>query len=266
MRIVIATLALLLAFPAPAQKVDPSYSLDATGTIEIAPDGTVHSYKLDKGQKHLVEQALDKGVRSWRFEPVTVDGRPVIARTRMRVLLEAVPLPSGDYALKIAKVIFGQPGSRNKLRPPRYPMEAAQASLSARVLLVLKVDSQGNVERVHVEQTSLGARASNEKIAQGWRKRFEQASISAAKQWKFDISEYLGDEPAGTSVRVPVEYLIGRDTDNRWRGFIPGPRYPAPWVTTSAIADQSAGELANGELQPLDSRFRLKNDVVGTML
>lgn len=83
MRVLIAALVLLLALPAGAQaQVEPEYSLDATGEIQIAPDGSVHSYKLDKGQKPMVEQALDKSIRHWRFEPITVEGRPVIAQTR----------------------------------------------------------------------------------------------------------------------------------------------------------------------------------------
>lgn len=69
------------------------------------------------------------------------------------------------------------------MRPPRYPTEAAMAGLGARVVLVLKLDRAGKAVQQHVEQTSLSARAANEKVAEDWRRRFEQVSIAAAKHW-----------------------------------------------------------------------------------
>jgi len=269
-RVLIAALVLLLALPAGAQaQAEPEYSLDATGEIQIAPDGSVHSYKLDKGQKPMVEQALDKSIRHWRFEPITVEGRPVIAQTRMRITLQARPAANGDYELKVSNVQFGEPGRRNKMRPPRYPTEAAMAGLGARVVLVLKLDRAGKVVQQHVEQTSLSARAANEKVAEDWRRRFEQVSIAAAKHWTFDLTEIVDGKTSESSVRVPVEFFTSRGRggrDNTWSRFIPGPKHPVPWVDPATLASQTGDDLGNGDVQPLDSRFKLKGDVVGTML
>lgn len=268
MKALIVMVALALSLPVAAQRpAEREFSLNATGDIEIAADGTVHTYKLDKGQKPLIEQALDKSIRGWRFEPILVDGRPVIAKTRMRIVLDAHPIIGGDYALKVSNVWFGEPGRSNKLRPPRYPTDAAMANLGARVVLVLKLDREGNVVQQHVEQISLSARAANENIAESWRRKFEQASIAAAKRWKFDVTEVINGETVAGSVRVPVDYMMGSGSvDNKWRAFVPGPKHPVPWVSSEAIASQNGEGLGDGDVQPLDSRFKLKTNLVGTML
>lgn len=269
LRILCTLLVLLLAWPATAQRpIHAEYVLDVTGDIEIAPDGSVHSYAFDPGLSPEVAKVVGGSVNDWRFEPIAIEGRPVIAKTRMRLSLRAVPVAE-EFRLQVSNVWFGEPERRHQMAPPRYPADAARIGLGARVVLVLKLDAEGNVDRVHPEQISLAARAPNEKIAERWRRRFEQSSAAAARQWEFSVSEIIDGKPVGTTVRVPVEYVIAtsRNRDDTWRAFLPGPKRPVPWVTDSSIAgvDRSS-ELAEGGLQPLESRFKLQTDVVGTTL
>lgn len=242
-------------------------SMTVTGHIEIAPDGSLHTYQLDKGLSPAVEQLVEKNLRQWRFEPITVEGRPVIARTRLRLMLSAEEIADG-YQLRVENVWFGEPTRTSKMRPPQYPAQAAYAGLGARVILVLRLDASGKVIDVHPEQTSLGAIAKNEKQAEEWRGVFEKVSVAAARRWKFDVTEVIGGAPVETSsVRVPVDFeMMGKTSDNRWRGFVPGPRRPAPWVTDEIAATQSIDDLGADDTQPLDSRFKLKTQIVGALL
>ncbi|MBW3549733.1 MAG: energy transducer TonB [Proteobacteria bacterium] len=262
---VTVALTLSLAPPAPAQEQLAVYRLEAAGRIEIAPDGSVHDLQLEAGHKATVAQALTKSIRGWRFEPITQDGKPVIASTRLRLELEARPATDGDYRLFIDKVHFGEPGQNHQLNPPRYPRDAVRAGVSGRVVLVLKLDGAGNVERVHVEQTSLDPHASS-RYAKRWRERFEQASVASARNWKFDMTETIAGEPVGASVRVPVDYAFRRGHGKAWQAYVPGPYRPVPWVSADTVAATQADELGNGEVQALDSRFELKSDVVGHAL
>ena len=73
------------------------------------------------------------------------------------------------------------------------------------------------------------------------------------------------------SVRVPVTYTLTDrhkpDVDGKWQAFVPGPLRPIPWVTPETIAAQSGSDtLKDGDAQPLNSRFKLKDQVVGTTL
>lgn len=247
------------------QGAKPELSMTVTGHIEIGPDGNLHTYRLDEGITPAVEQAVAQNLRSWSFEPITVDGRPVIAKTRMRLNLSAEKIAEG-YQLRVENVWFGEPYRTSRVTPPRYPVAAARANLGARVLLVLKLDASGNVTDVHVEQTSLSAKAKDERSAERWRAIFEKPSIAAAWSWTFDVTEIIGDAPVDvSSVRVPVEFAMTNWSDNRWYGFIPGPRRSAPWVMEQASA-QTIDNLSGNDTQPLDSRFRLKMPIIGALL
>lgn len=255
---------LLTSLPALSQST-VEYSLDATGTIEIGPDGAVLDYRLDKGQTPAVAAALDQSIRGWRFEPILQDGRAVIATTRMRLALVATPVGAGDYGLKVANVWFGEPDRKIMPAPPRYPHAAVRNGVAARVVLVLRLDDRGNVTDVHTEQVSLNISQPEGIRVERWRRTFEEATVAKARTWKFAITELVDGQPARhTSVRVPVEFAQGRPGDNHWRGFVPGPRHPIPWGDPSLAGLDPA--LGNDDLQPLDSRFKLATPLVGTML
>lgn len=264
--IALLMLALLASLPARSQSSAVEYSMDAAGTIDIGPDGAVLDYRLDKNQKPDVAAALDQSIRGWRFEPILVDGRAVIATTRMRLALVATPMAAGDYALKVNDVRFGEPDRRSQLAPPRYPQAALKHGVAARVVLVLRLDEQGNVTDVHTEQVSLNLAQPQGHRIERWRRTFEEATAAKAMTWKFAITELVDGQPAPhTSVRIPVDYIRGgRGSENDWRGLVPGPRHPVPWGGDN-LADLDP-ELGNGDMQPLDSRFKLTTPLLGTLL
>lgn len=213
-----------------------------------------------------IDKALDTRIRSWKFEPITVDGRPVIAKTRMTLILQAAAA-EGGYAFRMDRVWFGSPKQRSTTKPPRYPEDALRAGVGAKVMLVLRLDAAGNVVDVHGEQVSLAGRAPNEKIAEGWRRKFLAPTVAAAKRWKYEVSETIGGEAVGSTVRVPITFTVGRTKPtDRWNAFIPGPHHPAPWVAADSLATEGMDRLRDGDLQALDSRFKLKSDVAGTLL
>ena len=79
--------------------------------------------------------------------------------------------------------------------------------------------------------------------------------------------EYVLTE-SGTEF-VPVVFAISTHAprDGHWKGYIPGPIEPVPWMSQGQLADnQAASDLKDGESLSLDSRFKLKNDVIGKTL
>lgn len=263
-----ALLALLLPLAVIAEKPLPIYELQATGEIRIGPDGHVRDYELKSDLSPAIAEIVDRQVRSWTFDPILVDGKPVIAETRLALGLEAMPSGDGKYALRIEHVWFGQPTQEHQMEPPRYPMSAARTGLGAKVVLVLRLDPQGNVIDVFPEQTSLTASGS-ERMAKKWREIFEKTSIAAARKWKFEITETIGGKPIESTIRVPVTFIMDDDRKpaTRWQAFVPGPVHPVPWVDSDSLATgPSRDTLEDGDLQSLSSRFKLKQDVVGKVL
>lgn len=79
---------------------DPEYSVQARenriqGTVEmsvvVGPDGLVRESKVEKSLGYgLDEQAL-KALQQWRFEPATVDGKPVAVRINVQMSFRIYP-------------------------------------------------------------------------------------------------------------------------------------------------------------------------------
>jgi hypothetical protein len=250
----------------------PVIELTARGEIQIAPDGHVSDYQLKTKLAPSVAEALDRAVRGWRFEPVLVDGRAVVAKTTMSIQLHGEPKSGDTYSLSVSGVNFGVL-TKAKQVPPEYPHDAVQARLGARVVLHLQIDADGNVVKALPGQTSLTMRARSEHEAELWRRRFEKASIAAALQWHYDPSESVDGKPmANRYALAPIVFnVIDGPSDpgpQGWVAYVPGPVHPAPWDKAVAAGNdqQRFAQLTNGETASANSNFRLKDDVVGKAL
>jgi outer membrane biosynthesis protein TonB len=253
----------LLLLPLLGMAAQPmTYEMEAVGDIEIGPDGTVKDYRLDENLPKGVVRAVDRSVRLWKFEPIQVDGRPVIATTRMRLGLTAVPMEGDNFALKVTNVWFGEPQRRQALAPPLYPPAMQRAYIEGKVSLILKLDAGGNVMDVMPEQTSLSKDVKG-KAANRWRRMLEESSVAAARSWKFTPTETVDGEATPSLIRVPVVFTMG----GQWKGFIPGPIQPIPWLIRESVASQAMRDtLEDGQAQPLASRFKLAQEVIDTTL
>lgn len=257
-----------------AQKGKPILEMSAAGEVQIAPDGHVSAYTLRSKFDPVVAGLIEKNVLGWHFEPILVDGKPVVAKTAVNLHLTAAPIAGveGQYSIRIADVRFGEPRRSGHMPAPRYPREAVDVHLGARVLLYLHLDESGNVVEVQPYQISLDARAPSEREAESWRRVFEKSSVAAAKEWHFDLTETVDGKALGTTVIVPIEYAVSNSrsivpSEGKWKGYVPGPVHPAPWVHKTQLADnQDPSTLREGEALSIDSRFKLKEDVVGKAL
>jgi hypothetical protein len=263
MRHIAATLALLcLPLMALADSVPPR-ELIADAELRIAADGTVAGYHLDGWLEQDLARALEKQVTSWRFEPAQVDGHPAEARTHVLVTLQPKQLAPGTAVWQITDVSVGEPAlARRRLLMPDYPLAALRAHLGARVVVVVRLNAAGKITAVHAEQTSLTS-PGNDTLAAQWREIFEDVTLRAAKGWKFRPVESVAGAPVGTTIRIPVVFVYYGDRAHR---YYPGPIVPAPWLVPAAGDDAARDALAEGEIEPLESRVRLSDDVVGRTL
>jgi TonB family protein len=263
-------LGLLFAASVVVAAPQPEFELSTSGEIVINADGSVRSYALKgKSLGKPVDELVQKNVKSWRFEPVLKDGKPVAAKTVMSLTLLAKPVGE-DYVISVNDVSFGRSEATSNIVPPRYPADAIRERLGARVMLAVKLDAQGNVLDVHPHQTSL-SKGGTEARARRWRRLFETASVDAVKAWKFKPGEEIDGQPIGNTVMVPISFAITegsrrKSLDDQWRAYLPGPVTPAPWVDAAAAGKVDTDALVQGEGAALDSRFRLLSDVVGKTL
>ena len=148
-------------------------SMLVTGQVRIEPDGSVSGWELDRRDTlpEVVTELIDRAVPAWRFEPVLVDGKPAKVEAAMSLRLVANRLDDGDYQVSVRSSYFGDDAKGSEgmvkegradetvhaiqMRPPSYPPQAAKAGIRGTVYLVLRIDREGTVDDVFVEQVNL---------------------------------------------------------------------------------------------------------------
>ena len=247
-------------------------SMLVTGHVDIDRSGQVVAHVLDQPDKlpSYVVSLIERAVPSLRFEPILVDGAPVLARAKMSVRLVAKPTgeADGNMQLRIASAHFGEEYSdtdrtsvrRSNLRPPRYPMNIAQIGGKGTVYLLVKVGRDGTVVDAVSEQvnlTALGHARQMEMI----RDTLSRAAIdNALKHWRFMPPEE--GEEAGREywvVRVPIDFRLQDDREagyGTWSAYHPGQQQRPVWAAP-VPPGFSPDTLVAGGMTPETSRFRL---------
>lgn len=261
----LATLLLsMFAAVAAAQSKD-ALRLDVAGEVAIDKTGSVYDYQIKTLLTPEVKAVVDRAVRSWKFEPVVVDGEPVYAKNGMRLSLLASRVDAG-YRLRVERVRFSGSRKAKNMAPPKYPKAAQRAALSATVLMAVRIDERGEVTDAVAAQSSLDGVRANKKVSESWLKEFEAVSLAAAKKWKFEPVDPASGGAKVTTQLVPVEFRIDSPSSlEGWRYASTGTYKPIPWLPAEEQAYDATG-LKQGESLALDGGFKLKQDVVGKAL
>jgi len=240
-------------------------SMLLTGTIVVAPDGSVSSYVIDKAEKlpPAVTGLIAESIPKWKFEPTLLGGKPVAAKANMSLRLVAKPMGDDKYSVGISGTQFGQnvPGESITYKDqvaPTYPHQAARSRVSGTVYLLLRVGRQGQVQEAVAEQVNLVVAGNDEEMEQ-WRKMLAESALAAARKWTFNLpisGEHVNDEY--WVARVPVVYGLKRydeirgDDYGEWQPYVPGPKQPVPWIDDPRLLTGSADALPDGGIHPLE--------------
>lgn len=247
-------------------------SLLVTGTIDIGTDGVAVEHRLDQPEKlpELVRDLVARTVREMRFEPVLIDNKPVKVRARMGMRVVARQLQDGGYQLRVAATSFGDAGEdkaervvRDKLQPPEYPAAASMRGIRGTVYLVLKIDRQGAVQDLAVEQVNLTI-VRNERQMQRAREWLASASLDAARHWTFRIPTRgeAVDDPFW-EIRIPIDFKSWDHKDvayGQWEAYVPGPRMRPSWIDPDE-APQDPDAMIAGSLYQAGKGPRLQRPV-----
>ena len=244
-------------------------SMLVAGHINIEPDGTVSQVGLDQQEKlppGVVEWVRASALK-WRFEPVLRDGKAIRMRAPMSVRLVARKRDDGQYLIQIRNADFqgkydpSDPANVGfiKMRLPKYPDEASWSRISGTVYLRVKVERDGSVADVAVEQVNLRFIAAEDNMRRA-RNVLAKNAVAAARNWTFRIpSEGPSAAQASWDVRVPLCYSLDQsalrgEEYGRWYSYIPGPLQHVPWVSATSVAGSSPDALADDGVYPADSR------------
>lgn len=219
-------------------------SMLVTGSITVAPDGSVKNYEVDHpGQlPPEVVSLIERNVPLWRFLPVLRDGRPVFAKATMSLRVLARPVGEHQHEVSIGGTNFGRPSANDEAagksisykqrRAPGYPMAAVQARVSGTVYLLLAINPQGLVDKAAAEQVNLDVLGGDHEMSR-WRSMLANAATGAAREWTFNVP-VAADHAAAADrlVRVPVTFRFTTATRQygSWHLYVPGPRVIPAWA------------------------------------
>lgn len=268
------TLARDLAIEAPvlATRVD--------GWIEVGPDGRVAGYEAITTLGEPLASRLRSMVEAFRFEPVLVDGRPVLARARMRLALVASELPDRSLRVAVENVTFPDPdGTERPADAPvltvarrtavRYPEAVAGTGLCARVLVAVQANPDGSLREVGVRQSALLHARGSERQVQDALAHFENAALQGISRWQLAVANpekraLTADVLTGL---VAVEFQVDGGPEPRpgtWAWETRSARRDAVWLDARlaarlpGVGDVSGQEAMAGLREP---RLKLRTDL-----
>lgn len=226
------------------------FTAKVDGGLTIGPQGDVLEVRLDDvdWMGEAVVQGYRQKILAWRFEPVLENGKPVATTGEMELDLVAVrDEASGTAQFAIERVTFpDNPGRKalaekqEPLRRPVYPDIAARNGIGARVVLVARVNADGETEDVAVEHLVLtGPNPGNhaKRMASG----FERSTVAAARYWRL-----RGIKP-GDLVRVPVKFAMAgvAPPPPGWERVTLVPLKSPRWLVQARSANEAIVELAD---------------------
>lgn len=248
-------------------------SLLVSGTITIAPDGSVKAHALEPSAPlgDTLTAFLDNAIGRWRFEPVVVDGSVVTAKVPMSLRLIAQPADDGKVNISIASTYFGNGQERAdsedvrsvKLTPPTYPKRAMHMGGKGTVYLIVQVGRDGRVINVGAEQVNLRVLGNESEMAM-LRKQLTDASLRAARGWTFNPPT-TGIESIKDTwlVRVPVDFVLSdlgqkKPLKGTWDSYVPGPRNTdMPWAREELQTAGSPDAVPDSGVFPLRQGAKL---------
>ena len=257
-RFILAALCVLLpalSMAAPVRK-DIEGSMVVTGDIQVTKDGEVSGFTLDRPNDlpDVVKSLASQALPHWRFAPVKVDGQAVNATSKMRLRFVTRPADDGNFTVAIAGASFGDEHQDGQLwfkqrSAPKYPPGAVAARVTGTVILLLKVDRDGNVANAAAERVNLGS-VGTESEMRMFRGMLADACLRRARTWQFTPPTKGPDVGKNEwYVRVPVS-STSTAAACLHRGMASG------WCTSRARRKRSTGYPRTANLPTIRARQR----------
>lgn len=268
--LLVPALAMATGVSAPYRNVQASMLV--SGDIEVAPDGSVMQYTLDRPAElpSQVKGMLAKAVPTWKFQPVIVDGKPVIAKAAMTVRVVAKPVDKENFRISVESAHFGHqegdPAIKSiRKQQPVYPRSAINDRVSGVVYVIARVDASGKVADVAAQQVNLHNSGSAVQLKR-WRGELAQASVHAIQNWTFTPA--ASGAASGRLVRMPVTFVLrsgvasSKPRYGQWDVYVPGPVQLIPWLDNRLL---SAGvdAVSDGAIDQVGQGLQLLTPLTG---
>jgi len=247
----------LMLFALSAARATEPLSMGTGGSLVIDTDGSVRDLTVSPGLTPAIAAIVERSVRSWKFEPILRDGKPIVARTGYSLKLVAAPVDAG-YAVRVEDVSFGSPRNIVKL-PMGFARDLARLGQNVFVLVALRADKEGKI----TDAAAIGVQSMDGRPVKHVAD-YERIVARGVKQWQLDPAHpELGDPDVLSATMVLMVGSGSHDAMSAWRTPTWTDTKPVPWETEKTLKTDG---LQEGQLAAVDPRIKLKTDVVGKTL
>jgi hypothetical protein len=241
-------LALLLVCASSANAVGKSNEvLSATLQWHMSLDaaGQITTLEAKREPIEALREKLEPAVRSWKFEPGTLNGKPAATETLLSVQISLLPSADGKaYSVRFDDVRTGGYVTGNT-KPPHFPAKEARKLMGnggfAQLVFEVSYDKSGKANDVVVAPGSTQSKGS-----------LVDYAAKAVREWSYQPEQVAGFGVPGTVI-IPICFSVSTNQSSARRAAEKC-RWEEPG--TRAAVEQ-------GQSLALDSSVRLKSDVIG---
>lgn len=235
----------LLAFfmSASARTADSEVTTTIAWRMSLDANGRVSSLEPWSNTVDALREKLEPVVREWEFEPGAINGLPAATETMLSVQVTLLPAGEESLAIRVDDIRTG--GFISEQMPPRMPPDEAKRILRndgfAQVVFEVSYDQSGKPTSVSVLEGSTQTRG-----------RLVESGKKAVGAWSFEPERVAGLGVPGKLI-VPICYTVAGSQRAAMRL---GEKCAWTRPGSKTIVEQ-------GQSLALDSRVRLKSDVIG---
>jgi TonB family protein len=190
--------------PKLVKKVDPVYPDEArkegiSGVVLLSvradKEGRIEKIKIVKSPHELLSKASVEAVKQWKYEPMYIKGKPMPIIFTVTVNFRLKDEEKKKAEEEIAEFEKGAVIAESDIKPPKlvkkvnpvYPDEARKEGIEGVVILKVRTDKQGGIEKI--------------KVLEGPHDLLNKAASEAVKQWKYEPMLKKGNP-------VPVVFTV----------------------------------------------------------
>ncbi|MGY0505697.1 hypothetical protein [Luteimonas sp. e5] len=177
-------------------------SMRVDGELLIGPEGEVREHRISTEVHPTIRKLIEDNIAGWRFHPVKdADGKPVLARTLMRITVLARPGADDSYALQIENVRFHdgeQPDYKARARSrgiermtgPRveYPQLMLVNGVQGSALVHLQFKPNGTVRDAVVVQSAMFNVKGDPELLQRAVAQMERETLRGARRMRVQFA------------------------------------------------------------------------------
>lgn len=251
---------LLLASGLATAESETQKIAEVGGEITVDADGKIKAISLSNVKDPKAEEFFISKIKTWKFYPVEINGKPIEATSKFKFDLIFTYQPDKKLKqMEFANIIFEPSAIENELNNNlevykvypdfSYPFEAWKEAVAANVIVAIDISADGRVRNSEI--SSMELINNNGRGNTFYSKLFSKSALNGARRMQFTKDFLASSGCANGCIRLYKSSYVFT-SPAVWRSFVRVPVASIPWVMAAEL--KNIGETEQSQL------VRLKKD------